>query len=158
MKKEKIQQFTLRITNSNRTELIAVMYDMIDAYFEDAAAARASDDREEFKKNVRGADRVVKELSDILDFKYEISGNLYALYTWCRKELSLTMTRYDLSGIELAKRVLTPLGESFRELAKKDTGEPMMRNAERVTAGITYGRSDVAESIDAASTNRGYFA
>lgn len=148
----------MRITESNRTELIAVMYDMIETYFDDACHAWERSDTEAFKQHVRGADRVLKELSDILDFKYEISGNLYALYTWCRQQLSLTMTKNSLSGIENAKRVLIPLGDSFRKLAKEDKSGPVMKNREKVTYGATYGRSDISENIGAADTNRGYFA
>ena len=100
MKKEQIQQFTLRITESNRTGLIAVLYDMIDVYLKDAEQARAEDNHEEFKKNVRGADRVLKELMGALDHKYEIAGNLYSLYVWCRERLAASMVRFDISGID----------------------------------------------------------
>ena len=158
MDKEKIKQFTVRITESNRTELVAVMYDMIETYFEDACLAWEKSDTDAFKQHVRGADRVLKELSGILDFKYEISDNLYALYTWCRQQLSLTMAKNDLTGIENAKKVLIPLGDSFRKLAKEDKSAPMMRNRENVTYGATYGRSDISENIGALDTNRGYFA
>lgn len=157
MQKEKIRQFTLRITESNRTELIAIMYDMMEAYFEDAVAAKERDGHEEFKKNVRSADRVLKELSDILDFKYEISANLYSLYEYCRKQLAMSIVRYDLSGIEAAEKVITSLGTSFRELAKQDVSEPMMKNTQKVAYGVTYGRSDITES-QTADMNRGYFA
>lgn len=158
MTKEKIKQFTLRITESNRTGLIEIMYDMILTYLDDATASHKENNPDAFKANIRGADRVLKELSSILNFRYEISGNLYALYTWCRQQLSLTVTRNDLFGIENAKRVLLPLGEAFRELAKKDESAPMMRNRERVTYGSTYGKSDITENIGAADTNRGYYA
>ena len=158
MNKDKIRQFTVRITESNRTELIAVMYDMMETYFDDAYQAWEHADNDAFKQHIRGADRVLKELSDILDFKYEISGNLYALYTWCRQQLSLTITRNNLTGIENAKRVLIPLGDSFRKLAKEDQSGPIMKNRETVTYGATYGRSDITESVGASDTNRGYFA
>lgn len=157
MQKEKIQQFTLRITESNRTELIAVMFDMIDTYLADAVSAKAADDHEEFKKGVRGADRVVKELSDILDFKYEIASELYRLYAYCRRQLAMSMVKYDTTGIEEAAKVLNGLGASFRELAEKDDSAPMMQNTQKVAYGVTYGKSDIAEN-QTADVNRGYFA
>lgn len=158
MQKEKVQQFTLRITESNRTQLVAIMYDMIDEYFADAVAAKERDDAEEFKKNVRNADRVIKELTDILDHKYEIAGNLYSLYTYCRERLAYSLMKYDASGISEADKVLKALGQSFRELAKQDDSKPLMQNTQKVSYGVTYGKSDVSESLAAGDANRGYFA
>lgn len=158
MQKEKMREFTVRITESNRTELVAIMYEMIEVYFEDARKAREADDREEFKKQVKNADRVVKELSDILNFKYEISRDLYSLYTYCREQLALTIVKYDTSGIDAAFAVLSKLSQSFHELAKTDDSAPMMQNTQKVAYGMTYGRTDVAENLDITGTNRGFFA
>ena len=157
MQKEQIQQFTMRITAGNRTELVAIMYDMIDTYFSDAIRAKEADDHDEFQNQVRYADRVIKELMDILDFKYEIAADLYRLYQFCRKRLAYSLMKYDITGIEQAQRVLTPLGKSFRELAAQDQSEPLMSNTQKVSYGATYGKYDVSEdpSMD---PNRGYFA
>lgn len=157
MQKEKIQQFTMRITSSNRTELIAVMYDMIDVYLADAVSAREADDHDGFQTQVRLADRVIRELMEILDFKYEISADLYRLYHYCRKRLAFSLMKYDTTGIEEAQRILTALGTSFRELAAKDSSEPLMKNTQKVAYGATYGKSDIAEA-PASDPNRGYFA
>ncbi len=147
----------MRITNSNRTELVAIMYDMIDTYLADAVSARAADDHDGFQAQVRLADRVIKELMDILDFKYEISADLYRLYHYCRKRLAVSLMKYDTTGIEEAQRILTALGTSFHELAKQDTSGPLMKNTEKVAYGATYGKSDIAEA-PASDPNRGYFA
>ncbi len=157
MQKDRIQQFTMRITGSNRTELVAVMYDMIDTYLADAVHARETDDHDGFQMQVRLADRVIKELMDILDFKYEISADLYRLYHFCRKRLAYSLMKYDTAGIGEAQRILTALGASFRELAKQDHSAPLMKNTQKVAYGATYGKSDIAEA-PAADPNRGYFA
>ncbi len=157
MQKDKMQQFTMRITGSNRTELVAIMYDMIDTYLADAVSAREADHHDDFQNQVRYADRVIKELMDILDFKYEIAADLYRLYQFCRKRLAYSLMKYDTTGIEEAKRILTPLGTSFRELAKQDTSGPLMKNTQKVAYGMTYGKSDIAED-PTSDPNRGYFA
>ncbi len=157
MQKDKMQQFTMRITGSNRTELVAIMYELIDTYLEDAVSARKADRHDDFQNQVRYADRVIKELMDILDFKYEISADLYRLYRFCRKRLAYSLMKYDTTGIEEAQRILTPLGTSFRELSKQDTSGPLMRNTQKVAYGMTYGKSDIAED-STSDPNRGYFA
>ena len=39
MKKEKKQEFTLRITRANKTQMVVILYDMVLTYLEDAIEA-----------------------------------------------------------------------------------------------------------------------
>ncbi len=156
MKKEKIQEFTRRISQDNRSSLIVTMYDIMLAYLDDAKAALDADDAEGFKDGPRHADRVLVQLQDTLNFKYSPADTLYALYVYCREELALAMAKRESVGIGHAKTVLCDLREGFSKAAAKDTSEPLMHNTEQVYAGITYGKNNLNESFQS-EASRGFF-
>ena len=157
MQKEKIQEYTRRISQDNRTELIVTMYDIMITYMEDARVAFNSQDNVAFKENIRAVDRVLVQLIESLNFKYQPADTLYSLYVYCREELANSMAKHDLEGFNHAKKVLCGLREGFAEAAKKDTSEPLMRNTEQIYAGRTYGKNDVNENYNASDTKRGFF-
>lgn len=97
MQKEKIQEFTRRVSQDNRTSLIVTMYDIMLTYLDEAKAALEAEDREGFKAGLRHADRVLVQLQDSLNFKYSPADTLYALYVYCREELALAMAKQDLT-------------------------------------------------------------
>lgn len=158
MDAEKKQEFTRRISQSNRSGLVLVMYDMLYEYLEEAQGAHKMGDYEGFKKACRQADRVVAELVEALDFTYPLAGQLYALYTFIRKSLMLGIVKNDMQGICDAKRVLNPLHSAFEKVAEQDKSEPLMRNTQQVYAGITYGKENLKESFQEPDISRGFFA
>ena len=105
MQKEKIQEYTRRISQDNRSELIVTMYDIMSTYFEDAEAAFHVDENEAFKANIRNVDKVLVQLMESLNFKYKPADTLYALYVYCREELAKSMMKHDLDGLYHAKKV-----------------------------------------------------
>ena len=155
MDQTKKQAFTVRISQGSRSELTAIIYDILDVYLEDALSARERDDYEGFRENVRQADRVIRELQDALDHKYGISGNLYRIYQYQRERLALALSRYRKEEVEETARLAKTLGDAFRELAKTDHTGSVMRNAEKVSYGVTYGRNDINETIHT-EANRGF--
>ncbi len=157
MDKEKKQRFSIRITQSNRTSLIAIEYEILDVYLMDAVEAKENNNKEVFKMNLRWADNVLKELISVLDLNYELSAYLYRLYTWCREQLALSISLYNTAGIEEAKKVLDKLGKAFHELAELDDSSPEMKNVQKVSYGMTYGRNDITESV-VPEANRGFLA
>ena len=84
MRQEQIQNFTRRISQSNRGGLVVVTYDIILAYIEDAETAYASADYTGFRENLVRAQRGVDRLMQTLDFSYSVSGELYPLYVFAK--------------------------------------------------------------------------
>ncbi len=157
MQKEQIQEFTLRLSQCNRGGMIVIIYDIYFAYANDAKQALIKEDAEAFKTAVRKAQRTLEELMHALDFSYPISGNLYALYVYCRNALARALYEFREDGILEAEKVLKRLYSAFQEAAKKDASEPLMRNTQQVYAGITYGKSDLNENFMEMDTQRGFF-
>ena len=156
MKAEKKREFTLRITNANRTELIVILYEMCFEYLEDAAKACEARDVDGVKDAVRKGQKTIRQLEYDLDFKYELSLHLMSLYAFAEKELVRCIIDLRAEHARDVRKILTPLYEGFLEIAKKDDSAPLMGNTETVYAGMTYGRRTLNEAVGTSS--RGFFA
>ena len=160
MKAESVKIFTRRITSANKSEIIVIIYDIIEENLALAKKALAEGDRETYRNEIKQAISFVKELLVSLDMNYEVSKNLASLYIYVSRCLNFALVSGKKEEIEAAEKVLRKLGESFRAVAKTDESEPVMENTQRVYAGITYGRClDLDETLVAsAMESRGFRA
>lgn len=157
MTKERKQEFTRRITQSNRSGLVLIKYEILFAYMDDIRTAYEENNREDLINGVRHADGVLKSFQETLDFSYEISGRLYAIYDFHRRQLAKVLIKYSLEDMEQSRNMLQQMYHTFQEVAKQDESKPLMQNAQQVYAGYTYGKSDINESYDTGS-KRGFLA
>ena len=157
MNQENIAVFTRRITNGNKSEIINVLFDMIQVDLDDALNGIRNHEQEEYMEALRHASEVLEHLQEALDFNYDISKNLYSLYDYSKRAIAKSMYTGREEGILEAKEVIDPLAEAFKEVAKMDDSAPLMANAQKIAAGITYGRNDVNEAVET-DGNRGFLA
>ena len=160
MKAESVKIFTRRITSANKSEIIVIIYDIIEENLALAKKALAEGDRETYRNEIKQAISFVKELLVSLDMNYEVSKYLASLYIYVSRCLNFALVSGKKEEIEAAEKVLRKLGESFREVAKTDESKPVMENTQRVYAGITYGRGlDLDETlVNPNSEGRGFRA
>lgn len=154
----KKQEFTRRISNSNRGGLIVVIYDIFFTYADEARGYWEKKDYESFKDALRKAQRAVAQLKDGLDFKYPIAKELYPLYRFALEQIAACFYRNSLEGLDAAQKVLENLYAGFTEAAKQDSSEPLMRHTQRVVAGMTYQRGSLTETFQDSDSSRGFFA
>lgn len=158
MKRDLIQDFTLRISNANRSELVVIKFDMFEEYVSSALTALDDGNVDLWKTEIRHAINVIESFKNTLDFKYEISANLFLLYhyseTLCYKALSLKKKEF----LTEAKSVMARLAQSFVEVAKTDDSPVLMGHSEQVVAGMTYGKGSVYEGVVGSEPNRGFWA
>lgn len=157
MKKEQIQEFTRRISQSNRGGLVIIMYDILFAYLSDAKDAYEKQEWNEYKEALRHAQRSINELIGALDFSYDLAEKLNQIYIFCRNSLAKAMYKHDLEGALLAERLMKKLYEAFVQTMQQDTSEPLMSNTQQVYAGYTYGKGDLIETCQDFDTSRGFF-
>jgi len=158
MTRDEKAAFNRRIVQSNATGIIVVLYDMmlldlkrgIEILEKDKADYKAANEE------LRHATQVLEHLKDALNFKYEISPNLFSLYDFCQRQISQTMYKATTEGAREAEKILSSLGESFRKVAEADKSAPVMQNTESVVAGMTYGRNDINEAMENYDRNRGF--
>ncbi len=157
MQKEQIQEFTRRISQSNRSGLTVVTYDILFVHLTDAKEAIGKKCVEDYKQSLRMANKCLQELIETLDFSYELATELYRIYVYCKELLATAMYKASIAEIEESEALLQKLYKSFVEVAKTDDSAPLMQNAQTVYAGYTYGRNDVSENEVNGANNRGYF-
>lgn len=157
MTKEQKQDFTRRITQANRSGLVLIKFEMLFVYMDDMETAFHADDQQLLTNNVRYADAILKSFQETLDFKYEIAGQLYALYDFHRRQLARVLMRHSLAELAQSRNMLQQSYKAFLASSEQDRSGPLMQNAQQVYAGYTYGKNDLNESYDIQSS-RGFLA
>ena len=157
MTNEMKQQFTLRITNANKTDLIVVLYDMILAYVEDARSAHESDDRDAFKDSIRKIRNCMQELIASLHFEYDVAANLLSLYIYVNKELVRASVHYDDEVLDHVESVINKLREAYEQVADSNNEAPLMQNTQSVYTGLTYNKNLLNQDLYEESPNRGLY-
>jgi flagellar protein FliS len=136
--------------------MVVIIYDIFFTYTGEAKTAYAAGEHEQMKTAVRSAQRVLDELIHSLDFSYGLSGNLFSLYVFCKRQLARSMYENRLDGIEEAEKILRRLQSSFKEAARQDTSPAIMQNTQQVYAGMTYARGVLNESYIDPNNQRGF--
>lgn len=159
MEKGRLQEFTFRVTQASRTELIVIMYDVILSDTKEARRVLSDGDTVGYERELKHAGRFMNELMGALDYQYDISYELLSLYSFVNKTLVRACVSRDVSLLDAADDVIRGLRASFYEVSKQDTEGPVMRNTEQVYAGLTYGKNSLNESLlDPNGTKRGFMA
>lgn len=157
MLKEKLQEFTVRVTQANRSELIVIMYDMMQADIDYAKDLLSLGELSLFEKECRHAQKILNQLMGALDYHYAVSYDLLSLYSFMNKQLVAAMMKKDVSYFEGIELVLKRITAGFEEVSQQDTSGAMMKNTQQVFAGLTYGRGKLNESaIGLNDANRGF--
>ena len=158
MTKELKQQFTLRITQANKSELIVILYDMLLAYVEDAKEAYAEENRAAFHDAIRKIRGCNQELIASLNLEYEPAMNLLSLYIYVNRELVHADVRNDIESLNHVVMVISGLKEAYEVVASQDKSDAVMQNTQAVYAGLTYGRGELTENMADQGMNRGFLA
>ena len=150
------QEFTRRLSQCNKGELIILTYDILFAYIDEANKAFENKDYEAYKAAIKKAQASVDTLNNSLDYKYELSKNLHQLYVFAKVEMAKAISQNRLERLNEAEKILKSLYTSFCETMKTDSSGPLMRNTQKVYAGMTYGRMQLNESF-IEDSHRGFF-
>ena len=150
------QEYTLRITQANKTQLITILYEMVLLYIDDAENALDADNKIEFKIAVRKIRGCIDELTASLNFDYELAQNFSQLYLYVNRELVKASSHYDKENLEHVRLVIGQLHKAYEQIENQDTSGPVMGNAQTVYAGLTYGRSTLTENLADPAQNRGF--
>ena len=143
MTDEQKQDFTLRISQANKSALVVILYDIFLTYAGEAEAASPADGT--FHIAISKARGALRELIDSLHLDYEIAQSTYQIYRFVERELICADVRRDAAPIAATIRIMRQLRDAYAEAAKY-TG-PMLiihGDADR-TVNVSYGKA-AAES------------
>lgn len=155
MTKEMKQQFTLRITQANPTDMIVILYEMTLMFLEEAKEAGEKEDFEAYKEGIRKTRACINELIGSLHMEYEIAGNLYKLYMFCLRRLAQAEVRKEVQVLAEIEMVISKLKNAYAEIAPQNPAAPVMSNTQTVYSGLTYGKGALAEDVTNQGSNRG---
>lgn len=158
MTREEIQDFTLRITHANKTEMIVVLYDIILTYIDEAQTNLLKDDIKAFRESVKNLKNAFRELMDSVDTSIDLGLNLLKLYVFCQGQVTKALTNLDTKHLDNVKNVIAGLKESYEQIAPLDKSASIMENTEKVYSGLTYNPYGRSESMVDTASNRGFLA
>lgn len=158
MTKEEIQDFTVRVTSANKTEMIVILYDIALTYIKDAVSCLDRENKPQFRIEIGRVRNAIKELMDSVDTSLDLGMRLLQLYIFCSGELTKGYIDYDKDPLYHVMSILKKLRDAYNEKTKLDTSGPVMKNVETVYEGFTYNKSSRMQSVTVADANRGILA
>lgn len=156
MTKELKQEFTLRITQANKTQLITILYEMVLLYLDEAKEALDAQDKAAYRNAIRKIRECMNELTMSLHLEYELAQNLLQLYLFINSELVQASRHFEKENLLHVESVIRKLHGAYKQIETQDKSRPVMANTQTVYAGLTYGRNTLTESITEPSGNRGF--
>ncbi len=154
MTKECKQQFTLRISQANSTELVVILYEMMLCYLDEAEQAQKENDDAALAEAIRKCRGCLNELEQSLHMEYAQARNLMQLYFYCARKL-VHAGQHKEGALDEIRKVIEPLRDAYAQIAEQNTDGPVMGNSQTVYAGLTYGRNTLTENMADQGSNRG---
>lgn len=155
---DQVKDWTLRISQANQGDLLLITFEILINNIEELKSAIDSQDQQLYKQKHKHATKVLNYLIDTLDMKEDLSLDLVTLYTYVHKLLTVASIRKDKGVLDDALRVLQIIKEGFvKACEKEEGGQKVMANAQKVYAGLTYGKNDLNEVV-IQDNNRGFEA
>lgn len=156
MTNEKKNEYTLRISQANKTGLIVILYDIAITYIEDANAAFESGNQDEAERNIVNAIASIEEMKNNLHFEYELAKTLKQIYLYMKKQLRMAMISGDRTGIPVVLKELKSLRDAYASIADTDKSGPVMVHTQAVLTGMTYSKDKILDNLTTEFSNRGY--
>lgn len=155
MTKEQTSGFSYRIMQASPTELIIILYEMLEVYLNDAILYCREDKIQEFRTSLKSSQGVINELNHALDLQYEISLNFMQIYMYINRTIIKASVSKETADLERCIGMIQKLRNAFEQVKNEDRRGPVMKNTQQVYAGLTYGKGTLNESFGLES-NRGF--
>ena len=152
---EKKQEFTLKISEANKTQMITIIYEMVMYYLDEAIDNIGIGKKNDAVRSLTSAQNCIDELINSLNMDYELAKSLFQIYIFSKKELVVASATFSINRIWRVLKNFKNLHEAYEELEKEDTSDKLMGNTQKVYAGLTYGKYSLNEDVTAVSLNRG---
>lgn len=152
------QDFTLRISQANPTEMVVVLYDMLLCYLRDGESALEQKDDTEFRAAVHKAQGCIGELMNSLNMKYDPAPAMHKLYGYCIRRLAAAEAGRKAQPLEEIRQIITSLRDAYAQIAGRNNAGAVMHNSQTVYVGLTYGRYSLTENMADQGANRGMYA
>lgn len=147
MNKETLQEYSTRISQANRSELVVITFEVILDGIECAREDFEKEDMESFVVELKRAQKLLNELMASLDYQYAVSRDLMSLYVYVNKQLIMAIMQKTTECLDSAQMVMNRLLTGFKKMSEQDTSKPLMLNTQKLYAGLTYGKGHLNETF-----------
>lgn len=149
MTKDEVNEFSKRIAQSNKTQLVVITYEIIVNYID---TAKSADSDRDFIYNLQKAQQFLNDLTSALDYSYELAYDLLGLYGFANRCITKSIARKEDCDLGTVRNMMLKLRESFEKVSREDKSGAVLKNVEPIYAGITYGPNSVDEITPPGST------
>ena len=157
MTSEKKQEYTLKITQANKSGLVVILYELFFEYIEEARQALEAEDRHGYSVGIDRAQDVLTELIGSLNMEQDPAPAIYRVYLYVSARMGQAKGSLKKELLTDPLRLMHSLYETYKKDSASDTSAPVMDNSQKIYAGLTYGKSSLTESMDEGNGNRGFF-
>lgn len=158
MTNEKKQEFTLRISQANKSQLVVILYELFFFYVEEAEASFAEGNVSDYVSELEKAHDCLNELIASLNLEQELAQKLLQFYFYVSARMGAAIGSRKPEPLQDPVRLMKRHYEIYKADAVNDTSAPVMGHAQTVYAGLTYGKNDLIVNREDGSTNRGFYA
>lgn len=152
------QEFTLKISQANKTAMITILYEMVLVYVGEAKEAFTTSDSKAFREAIRKIRGCIKELMGSVNLETELGMHFLELYIFMNRLLVRADIKFNVEPLEHVEKWISQLHDAYKQLEKQDTTGAVMGNAQEVYAGLTYGKEALTENLSDQGRNRGFQA
>lgn len=159
MDKEKRQEYSTRVVQANRTELLVIVYEILQEELKQALIEYEKQDVAAFDMALKNAQKFLNELMGTLDYQYELSFRLLSIYKFINKVIIRDRLQVRVDELEACIGMIGRIHDAYAQIAPEDREGPVMKNVQQVYAGLTYGKHALSEvSVDESNGHRGLYA
>lgn len=159
MRKGRMQEYSARVSQANRSELVVIIYEIINEEIEEALSYYQEGQMEQYSRALQTVHKFLNQLMGSLDYHYKISYELIELYTFVSKAVIHSALKKCPVNLEAAGSVMKKLQVGFEAVREQDHSKPVMSNTQKLYAGLTYGKGTLNEcSVNVTGQNRGFQA
>ncbi|HCC07502.1 MAG TPA: hypothetical protein DEP72_05020 [Clostridiales bacterium] len=155
-----MEGMTVRIAGATPSELLVITYDITIDSIDNAIKALKENNEKQFRRYINKSQNLTRELMNTLNMSYEISISLLSLYRFVNELLVKGSVKKSDKYLLEAKKVLNILLDGWKTVSQtqRKIQKPVVDNAQRLVAGLTYGKGSLNESVMNNGVNRGYTA
>lgn len=147
MKQEVLNDYKHKVIQASSAELIVISYELIIDNINEAIKIIENHDKKLSKASIIKAQNVLKTLMESLDFNYDIAKDLLKIYLYINQQLIMTTMNYDMEILKNINTILANLLESWRIISISEAETPIIKNSEKLYAGLTYSKGQLNETV-----------
>lgn len=149
--------YVQRISSATPNQLNIITFELCISNIDDAIK-NFNNDINIYNKHIDISLLLLKEIIISLDFKYDISKELYKIYIFINKLLIKSKIKFVQSDLVSSRDCLSTIKEAFEQIKESDNSKTVVKNASKVFAGLTYGKDGTLSEYIDNSTTKGFQA